>query len=513
MALCEKEDAMKKTGVVYLVGAGPGDPGLMTVKGLSRLEICDAVVYDSLISERLLDSVRSGCRKIYVGKRAGCHSMKQEEINRLLVELAGEGLTVVRLKGGDPFVFGRGGEEILALTEAGIPFEVVSGVTSAVAALASAGIPVTHRALSRSFHIMTGHTLSEGGTLPPDFDAFAKLSGTLIFLMGLGNLPLIVKGLLEQGKSGETPAAVIHSGTLPEQKTVRGALKDIGQKVLEAGIESPAIIAVGEAASLDFSSTVKYPLERCRIGVTGTDSFTGKLRRQLESLGGWTECLQNLRVESCRTGKPMKEAYKKLASYTWVVFTSANAVREFFHGLLEYGHDFRALGHVKFAAVGKGTAGELFQYGFRADYTPGKYQVSDLAAGLKDLISRSDRLLIPRSSGGSKELNEVLDGTGASYDDVVLYDVVLSRKKTDHWKEALRRIHYLTFASASGVKAFFADADEELTEALSGLKVVCIGDVTAKALMEQGKKADIIAEAYSIRGMADAICRDWNEEI
>uniref|UniRef100_UPI000ABB2BE2 uroporphyrinogen-III C-methyltransferase n=1 Tax=Clostridium sp. NkU-1 TaxID=1095009 RepID=UPI000ABB2BE2 len=222
---------MKETGVVYLVGAGPGDPGLITEKGLSRLRICDAVVYDALLSPRLLDEVPDQCLKIHVGKRAGHHSMKQEEINQLLVELAGEGLSVVRLKGGDPFVFGRGGEEIMALSEAGIPYEVISGVTSAVAALASAGIPVTHRAVSRSFHVMTGHTLSGEGTLPADFDEFARLSGTLVFLMGLGNLSLIVKGLLNQGKPGETPAAVIQNGTLPGERTVRGTLKDIEEKV------------------------------------------------------------------------------------------------------------------------------------------------------------------------------------------------------------------------------------------------------------------------------------------
>ncbi|WP_349947160.1 uroporphyrinogen-III C-methyltransferase [Lacrimispora sp. BS-2] len=503
---------MKETGVVYLVGAGPGDPGLITEKGLSRLRICDAVVYDALLSSRLLDEVPDQCRKIHVGKRAGHHSMKQEEINQLLVELAGEGLSVVRLKGGDPFVFGRGGEEIMALSEAGIPYEVVSGVTSAVAALASAGIPVTHRAVSRSFHVMTGHTLSEEGTLPADFNEFARLSGTLVFLMGLGNLSLIVKGLLNQGKSGETPAAVIQNGTLPGERTVRGALRDIEEKVLAAGIKSPAIIVVGEVASLDFSSTLKQPLEGCRIGVTGTDSFTDRLRKQLTSFGGTSESILSLLIESCRKSGKMKEAYEKLPSYTWIVFTSANGVREFFHGLLEWGYDFRAVGHVKFAVVGRGTADELLRHGFSADYIPKKYQVQDLAAGLKGLISGEDRLLIPRSSGGSKELNEILDEAGASYDDIVLYDVASAGIKTENRAEALKQLDYLTFSSASGVEAFFREADEEIKEALAGLKVVCIGDITAKALMEHGRKADIIAGVYTIRGITEAICRDWKEE-
>ena len=504
---------MKETGVVYLVGAGPGDPGLITEKGLSRLRTCEAVVYDSLASPRLLDEVPVQCRKIHVGKRAGRHSMKQEEINRLLVELAREGLSVVRLKGGDPFVFGRGGEEIVALSGAGISYEVVPGVTSAVAALASAGIPVTHRAVSRSFHVMTGHTLSEEGGLPADFDAFARLSGTLVFLMGLGNLSLIVKGLLNQGKPEETPAAVIQNGTLPEERAVRGTLKDIEEKVLETGIESPALIVVGEVASLNFSSTLKQPLEGCRIGVTGTGSFTVRLRKHLESFGGGSECSLSLSIESKRGGSKMREAYEKLPSYTWIVFTSANGVREFFQGLLEWGYDFRAVGHVKFAAVGRGTADELLLYGFSADYIPVKYQVHDLAAGLKDLLSGEDRLLIPRSLRGSKELNEILDETGVFYDDIVLYDVALAGLEAESRTEALKHLDYLTFSSASGVKAFFKEITMEAMEALAGLKVVCIGDITAKALMEHGRKADIIAGVYSIQGITEAICRDWKEEV
>lgn len=500
---------MKQTGVVYLVGAGPGDPELITEKGLKRLKHCDAVVYDSLASDRLLWEVPADCEKIYVGKRAGSHSMKQEEINRLLVDLAKKGRSVVRLKGGDPFVFGRGGEEILALLEAEIPYEVVSGVTSAVAALASAGIPVTHRALSRSFHVMTGHTLSEEGTLPPDFDAFARLSGTLVFLMGLGNLPLIVSGLIREGKSGQTPAAVIESGTLPGQKVVRGTLSDIEKKVMECGIKSPAIIVAGEVAALDFSSTIKAPLEGCRIGITGTPSFTGKLHKELAALGADTEYLLSLSVKSYKTGDPMKKAYKNLSDYTWITFTSANAVREFFSGLLECGYDYRAVGHVKFASVGNGTAKELLRYGFRSDYTPENYQVKDLAQGLKNFISAKDRILIPRSSRGSIELNQILQETEAAFDDVVLYDVVNGRLNS--WKEdmAAKDLDYVTFASASGVEAFFEACGPQAKEVLKGVKMVCIGDITAEALIKYGRKADLIAEVYSIPGVAEAICRDW----
>lgn len=503
---------MKERGIVYLVGAGPGDPGLITEKGLSRLKSCDVVVYDSLASDLLLKAVPDHCEKIYVGKRAGAHSMKQEEISQLLVELAEKGLHIVRLKGGDPFVFGRGGEEIIALQKADIPFEVVSGVTSAVAALASAGIPVTHRALSRSFHVMTGHTLSEEGTLPPDFDAFARLSGTLIFLMGLGNLPLIVKGLIKQGKPDTTPAAVIESGTLPGQKVVRGNLLDLEQKAKDAGIKSPAIIVVGDTAALDFSSTNKLPLEGCRIGITGTPSFTGKLYKELSYLGGTAEQLFSLELKTYWDEERMLKAYEDLLGYTWIVFTSANAVREFFVGLIKCGKDYRAVGHVKFATVGKGTADELLKYGFRSDYTPKKYQVIDLAEGLRDEITKEDRLLIPRSSRGSKELNQILDEIKAVYDDVVLYDVVSIEETSGNRLDLINELDYVTFASASGVEAFFEKNSLGAKKLLEDVNVVCIGDITAEALASYGRKADLIAEEYSTQGVAKAICQDWSKK-
>ncbi len=239
-------------GCVILAGAGPGDPGLITVKSVEALRSCDAVVYDSLASEDFLKEVKPECEKIYVGKRAGHHSMKQEEINRILVEQAKIGRRVVRLKGGDPFVFGRGGEEILELQKEGIPYEVIPGVTSAVAALASAGIPITHRGMSRSFHVMTGHTRENG--LPEDLEQFGRLSGTLVFLMGLSHVKEICESLIAQGRLPETPAAVIQSGTLPQQKVVRGTLTDIHEKCKEAGIASPAIIAVGDVTALRMES-------------------------------------------------------------------------------------------------------------------------------------------------------------------------------------------------------------------------------------------------------------------
>lgn len=500
----------EKTGAVYLVGAGPGDPELITVKGMIRLNGCDTVVYDSLSSDRLLE-LAPRAEKIYVGKRAGRHSMKQEEINELLVKLGREGRTVVRLKGGDPFVFGRGGEEIQALEEAGIPYEVISGVTSAVAVPASAGIPVTHRAVSRSFHVMTGHTLSEEGTLPPDFPEFARLSGTLIFLMGLGNLHPIVTGLLEAGKPEDTPAAVIENGTLPQERWVKGTLGTIEALAEESGIGTPAIIVVGETAALDMRGTMKQPLAGVSVCVTGTPGFTRKLLSSLHALGADGECVCRLGVKSYLDSAEMKAVYGRLKEYGWVVFTSANAVRLFFEGLGTYGLDCRSLGHVKIAAVGKGTARELKQYGFLTDYVPDRYQVEDLAAGLTAVVKPEEKLLIPRSSGGSPVLNQVLDRAGIRYDDVILYDVEGQWREKERLAERLQASRYLTFASGSGVEAFFDGLTEEERKALDGIRVVCIGDVTARALEARGRKADVTAEVFSIPGMTAAILKDLEE--
>ena len=500
-------ETMKK-GAVFLVGAGPGDPELITAKGMMRLNDCDAVVYESLSSDRLLALAPETAERIYVGKRAGRHSMKQEEINELLVRLGNEGKKVVRLKGGDPFVFGRGGEEIQALQAAEIPYETVPGVTSAVAVPESVGIPVTHRAMSRSFHVMTGHTLAEGETLPPDFPAFARLSGTLVFLMGLGNLHPIVEGLLEAGKPADLPAAVIENGTLPEERLVRGTLADIEEKAAEAGIKTPAIIVVGETAALDMSSTLRRPLDGIQVCVTGTESFSDRLIRSLTALGAKAENVCRLGLKSYSGGPEMRRAYGNLSSYSWAVFTSANGVRLFLEGLLAAGKDFRSLGHLKLAAVGRGTAQELRRWGFLADYVPDRYQVEDLAQGLTELADGGDRILIPRSRDGSHALNEALEAEGIPYDDIVLYEVTAEWRERERLAEILGQSQYLTFASGSGVNAFFDGLTEEERQGLDHIRIVCIGGVTARALEKRGRKADIVAETYNIPGMTAAVVKD-----
>lgn len=493
-------------GTVTLVGAGPGDAGLITVKGMEALRTCQTVVYDSLASDQLLREVPADCEMIYVGKRAGHHSMKQEEINQILVEQAKKGRRVVRLKGGDPFVFGRGGEEILELQKEGIPYEVVSGVTSAIAALASAGIPITHRGMSRSFHVMTGHTRENG--VPEDLKEFGSLSGTLVFLMGLSHLEQICQSLMEQGRSKDTLAAVIQNGTLPEQKVVRGTLENIGEACRQAQIGSPAIIVVGEVTGLHMESTLKRPLSGVKTGITGTPAFTGKLEALLKEQGAEVEKIAVMDVISHADSLPVQECLKNLEDYTWIAFTSANGVRIFLKALLDSGRDYRSLGHVKLAAVGKGTDRELRVHGLRADYIPKRYCTEDLAHGLTEQLKPEDHLLIPRAVRGSEDLTKILEQSGISYDDVPLYDVTGLGLEGTALAETLKTLDYLTFASASGVECFLANLPEEDRGVLKEITLVSIGDATAKALKEAGCPADLTAREFSIPGMAKCILAD-----
>lgn len=505
-AVAEELKGRKSLGSVILAGAGPGDPGLITVKAMEALRVCDAVVYDSLASQEFLKEVSPDCEKIYVGKRAGHHSMKQEEINRLLVRQAALGRKVVRLKGGDPFVFGRGGEEIMELQKEGITFEVIPGVTSAIAALASAGIPITHRGISRSFHVMTGHTRENG--VPEDLEHFGRLPGTLVFLMGLNHLDEICNRLISQGRKKNTPAAVIQSGTLPDQRTVRGTLGDITEKCREAGIGSPAVIVVGEVAGLHMESTRKRPLQDVRTGITGTPAFTAKLETALKEQGALVEKIAVLDVVSQADTAPVRECINNLPGYTWIAFTSANGVRIFLKALLDSGRDYRSLGHLKLAAVGKGTDRELRVHGLRADYIPEKYCTEDLARGLSEILGPDDKILIPRAVRGSRDLTDILSRSGIRYDDVPLYDVKGVGLQGRELKHQLKGLHYLTFASASGVESFFENLPETDRDVLGEITLVSIGCATAKALEEAGYPSDLTAGEFSIPGIVECILKD-----
>ncbi|MGE4215205.1 MAG: uroporphyrinogen-III C-methyltransferase [Anaerotignaceae bacterium] len=485
-----------KNGVVYLVGAGSGDPLLITLKGLKLIKQCDVIIYDRLANDKLLSYAKKDCKKLYAGKTAGSHYMKQEEINSLIVSEAKKGNTVVRLKGGDPFVFGRGGEEIIALQSENIPYEVVSGVTSAIAVPAAAGIPVTHRQISRSVTIITGNTADEN-TVGEDFSTLSKLKGTLVFLMGLGNIEKICNGLMFHGKSADTPCAVISDGTTKNQLTIRATLNTLAEKSKNSAIKSPAIIVVGEVCNLDFSKTVSNPLNNINIGVTGTQDFTCKLSQKLESLGANVYPMAFSTVTEIESAD-FDNAIINIKNYTWIAFTSTNAVKIFFNRLKIMGVDIRSLFHIKFAVIGEGTQSALGNFGINADLMPSAFTSEALGEALLSTISSEDKVLIPRAVQGSEQLTAPL--TPCQYTEIKIYDITVDTTFT-----LPTALDYITFASASGVRNFFDVLKLKLKNATIP---VAIGDVTAQALKARSITNYIAADTFTADGIAQKILNE-----
>lgn len=492
-----------KKGFVYLIGAGPGDPQLITLKGRQILENCDAVVYDHLASTVFLSWVPSHCRILYVGKQSGHHSMTQEQINELLIKLALEGLKVVRLKGGDSFVFGRGSEEILALKEQEIGWEVVPGITSCVAVPELAGIPVTHRNVSRSFHVITGHTL-KGAQSEKELAAYGALEGTLVFLMGLQNLNTIANGLIKGGKRVDTPAAVIEDGSLYNQRVVRGTLANIYEKAAKAFIKTPAIIVVGETAAFDLlgEASVK-PLSGLTIGITGTPSFTDRLETALKAQGARTIPIMEMEVIPEEDPKEMTitDLLKQDLPFTWLVFTSVNGVDLFFDIFLkkEKG-DLRCLGNLRFAVIGEATRIALQAHGFYADLMPNDYCSESLAKELIKVLTPSDRVLLARSRNGSIKLSKELEKQAIFYKDLALYHVKGKPLADDM---LLPQCTHLVFGSASGVKSFLKKFTIPENTA-----VLAIGPVTSDALKEAGITSDMEAGSFDIPGIIKRLTQE-----
>ena len=492
-------------GKVYLVGAGCGDPELITWRGLNLLRKCDVVLYDDLVAQKLLEETKKDCELIFVGKRYGRHSLPQNETNALLVEKAKEGKVVVRLKGGDPFVFGRGGEEVLALQGENIPYEVVSGVTSSIAVPAAAGIPVTHRKVARSFHVITGHTAADGETtLTENLDVLAKLEGTLVFLMGLHHLEEICDGLTKGGKDFETPAAVISKGTTPMQKIVRASLGELAAKVREEKLEAPAVIVIGETAGLDFTGTIPRPLYGVKIGVTGTKSITRKLRDKLEELGAAVTEMDYSTIVPYRENKHLEQELQKISEYPWAVFTSPNGVEIFFDYLKNLKFDVRKLACLQFAVIGTGTAAALEKRGIYASFLPEKYDVESLAKGLCETVKKEEKILILRAEQGSEILTEVFDAEGMTYTDVKIYDILVDEDKRRAANEKAKEMDFITFASGSGVRGFLENGGSIPV----GTKAVCIGSSTAKMLKKYGDYEKITAETFNVDGVIEIILKE-----
>jgi uroporphyrinogen III methyltransferase/synthase len=499
------------TGKVYLVGAGPGDPGLITVTGLERIRAADVIVYDRLVSPRLLEHARTDAELVYVGKTPDSgQTHDQASINQALIDKAREGRTVVRLKGGDPFVFGRGAEEAEALREAGIPFEVVPGVTSAVAVPAYAGIPVTHRGIASSFAVITGHEEPGKPESAIDWPNLAKAVDTLVFLMGVRNLPDIVAQLTANGRSADTPVAVVQWGTTPEQRTVTGTLADIAERVAEAGLTPPAITIVGEVVRL--RETIAWfenrPLFGKRVLVTRTRRQASALSRLLADEGAIPIELPSIEIEPIEDRERVDAAMAAMRDYAWVGFTSANAVELFFEHLGERGLDARAFAGARIFAIGPATATVLAEHGLRADVVPGEYVAEAVVEAMTPHIRPGDRVLLPRAEAARAELVTGLEALGATIDEVPIYRAAVPTDASPEVLADIRagRIDIATFTSSSTVRNLVAMLGE--ADALTGEGrplIACIGPITAETARELGLKVDVTASEYTIEGLVAAL--------
>ncbi len=498
------------TGKVYLVGAGPGDPGLITQKGRACIEAADVIVYDYLAAEALLSYAKENAKIIYAGKRAGDHALSQSQINELLVEKAGQGLTVTRLKGGDPFLFGRGGEEIEALIAAGIEFEIVPGVTSAVAAPAYAGIPLTHRKFASSVTLVTGHEDPSKETSSINWPALAQTRGTLVFLMGVKNLPAIAQQLRRHGMSGKTPMAIIYRGTTPSQKTVAGTLEPLSEKAAAAGLTPPCVIVVGDVVSL--RSRMKWfedrPLFGKKILVTRARSQASDLVNRLTALGA--ECMEFpvIRVVKAPDDSALDAAIDRLSEYDWLIFTSVNGVDFFFKRLHEKGKDSRDLGRIRTAVIGPATEKQLLSFGIKSDIVPESYKAEDLIEAFKKHPVAGQRMLLPRASGARPILPETLTQMGAMVDEIPVYDTVPESNRIEPLIDRLqaRDIDVITFTSSSTVTHLktLIPADQ-FDDLIKNVTIAAIGPITAETAKKNGFPVHITAQEYTIAGLCDAI--------
>jgi len=493
---------------VYLVGAGPGDPDLLTVRGLHLLSVCDVILYDRLAAPELLDHCRPDCEKIDAGKVAGHHYKQQNEINELMIRKAREGKTVLRLKGGDPFVFGRGGEECEALQEAGIPYEVVPGITSAIAVPAAAGIPVTHRKACHSFTVVTGHTADGPLEEELNFPALAASGSTLVFLMGFAAAETIARELQKAGMAPETPAAMITDGTMDSQHVLRSTLAALTDDMArDPDCRHPATLVVGEVAGLDLTSTAPLPLSGTRSAICGTAAFCHKLVGKLARRGVETLSLPYVRIQPLPEAAP--KAVRLLEQTNVLVFTGRNAIELFLAELDRQGRDIRSLSGHKIAVIGPGTAAALRHHHLQPDWIPAEYSSEGLGRLLCRTCSEDDTLLIPRAEKGNSVLADMLTAAGIPFEEIALYDTVLDpafplEKLTAASEDPT--IWHWVFASAEGVRLFFQAGGTIPPHA----PVVCIGPYTAQALREAGVSNIIVSEESSADGLAETLEREEN---
>lgn len=507
----KKKDLEKKSdeagkGKVSLVGAGPGKRDYLSIEALRCIKNAEVIVYDALISPSILNEARMDAELIYVGKRADTIYKKQPEINKLLVELAEKGKYVVRLKGGDLFIFGRGGEEALALGKAGINYEIVSGISSSYSVPASAGIPVTHRGAASSVHIITGHEHPGKSSEALDFSVIAKEEGTLVFLMGLRSLGNICDKLMKNGKDKKTPVAVVSKGMTAKQKTVFGNLLTIEAEVKKNKIEAPAIIVVGNVVEVgkcinEWQITdEKKPLSGKRILVTGSRNMASCLEEEFDRYGGETIAISL--VETIPDYSNCDDKLNEIEKYSWLIFTSANGVNIFFDRLRNLKTDIRKLADIKFAVVGTSTKKALEKYGLYADFVPSKFTSETLADELSQILTDKESVLIVRGKQGKNFIEDKFTSMAVDFDEICIYETIQDERRADEVRRICKDVDYIVITSGLGAKALSGMAGCEHEN------IVAIGPVTAKDCEKEEISVKLVAKEFNAKGIADVIAGD-----
>lgn len=482
-------------GKVYIIGAGCGKYDLISLRGMNALKNCDVVLYDSLIDSRLLDFLPENCEKIYVGKRAGKHSLPQEEINKLLVKKAKEGKNAARLKGGDPFVFGRGSEEALFLIENAVEFEIIPGISSAYAVPEMAGIPVTHRGISSSFHVITGHTKDD--LLPEKFSLYARLDGTLVFLMGLNNIGQIAENLIKNGKLPNTPTAIISNGGTAQQRIARGRLDEISEIAKADGICSPAVIVVGKTAEFDLKKYKKDLLDGISVTVTGTKKFACKLAEKLKNFGANVSCENIFDVIPYENDEKIFKISNEIFSYTLIVLTSQNGAEIFFNILKKARIDIRELSKIRFAVIGSETAKVLENKGVYADIIPEKFTSECLAEEIIKNKKTNEKILLLRAENASKILTNILLENKIDFKEIKIYDI----KSKNENKPREINTNFIVFGSAYEIFDFY----EKGYKISADTAAVCIGKTAAEQLKKLYGITAAIPEIQNADGITELI--------
>ncbi len=496
-------EQMKKTGRVYIIGAGPGDPGLFTIKGMKCLQEADVLIYDHLVGEEILAHAGKSARLIYAGKQGGDHTLSQDEINRRLVEEASRGNVVARLKGGDPFIFGRGGEEAEVLAKAGIPFEVVPGVTSAIAVPAYAGIPLTHRGFTSAVAFITGHEDPTKDKSDIDWGALAGI-GTLVFLMGVKNLPKIVSSLIRHGKDPDTPAALIRWGTTADQETLSGTLSNIDKLSKEKGFSPPSIFVVGNVVGLrgTLDWFERKPLFGKGIVVTRPEAQAAGMADLLRRQGARVIAFPTIQIVPPESRQALDRAMERLEDYQWIIFTSANGVRFFFERLRETGRDIRELKGIRICTIGPATAATIGAMGIRVDLVPDSFISEGIVGAFKNMDIRGRKILLPRAETARDVIPEGLAAMGAIVDVVIVYRTIGSGRRKEELEPLIRegKVDIVTFTSPSTVFHFIDIMGRDF-RLPPRVKIAAIGPVTAAAVKKAGLKVDILQETFTIEGL------------